>query len=317
MPTPPPPPCARCGTPTAPPVPVPQVPIQEGATVANERPLQWVPLHTQSAAHVPLVKAFSAVCWHFAVHLYRALNPGPTAQRPLGLVQLTEDGTPINRFLSPARLEQCPRDLRRCRQPPGGDGCAQYEAQMLRRERRFTERGLWDSCLWPALHGMGGLPLRAFLWYQGETDKQWQGRYRCLHRELVRQVRAEAGWRGVPFVFTVVAPDLGAKGLLPFLRCPLLQRRGGGGAAGGVCVLGGGGGCGRCVRVGGGGGGGGRCVRVGGGGGGGAAGDVWGAGGCGRCVRVGGGSIGPHAHRNAARHVVDDRNAKGSGQQKS
>ena len=29
-----------------------------------------------------------------------------------------------------------------------------------------------------------------------------------------------------------------------------------------------------------------------------------------------GGAIGPHAHRNAARHVVDDRDAEGSGQQK-
>ena len=41
----------------------------------------------------------------------------------------------------------------------------------------------------------------------------------------------------------------------------------------------------------------------------------WGGVGCQR--RVGsGGAIGPHAHGNAARHVADDLNAEGSGQQK-
>ena len=35
-----------------------------------------------------------------------------------------------------------------------------------------------------------------------------------------------------------------------------------------------------------------------------------------RAVGWGGGAIGPHAHRNAARHLVDDLNVEGSGQQK-
>lgn len=76
----------------------------------------------------------------------------------------------------------------------GQDGCKVYGNQMDKRELKLEKREvllkqvIWDAAFYPHIHAMGAISAKAFIWYQGESDKQWQNRYHCLQKQLVRQV---------------------------------------------------------------------------------------------------------------------------------
>mmetsp|Transcript_9047 Transcript_9047/g.14300 ORF Transcript_9047/g.14300 Transcript_9047/m.14300 type:complete len:226 (+) Transcript_9047:790-1467(+) len=62
------------------------------------------------------------------------------------------------------------------------------------------------------------MTLRAFLWYQGESNSHDPKAYECLFPEMIRNWRQAWGDNAIPFGFVHLSSDVNLEGLLPSIR---------------------------------------------------------------------------------------------------
>ncbi|KAL7878367.1 hypothetical protein AOLI_G00093410 [Acnodon oligacanthus] len=104
---------------------------------------------------------FSAVCWLFGRYLYKTLN------YPIGLVESSWGGTPIEAWSSPRALHMC--------------GIKTFERSPLWKQ-------LWaNSVLWNAMiHPLLNMTIKGAIWYQGEANAEYdQAEYLCTFPTLI------------------------------------------------------------------------------------------------------------------------------------
>ena len=182
----------------------------------NGEAVLWVETRTQDVARM---RGFSAPCFFMGVHLYNATNS--RIARPLGLVTRSVVGTPIVSFLSPKfyalSTTRCPRP--RCQTAIPGT-CNVY--------RRRPQPGLQEPRNSPSLayargvlRDVEGLSLKAFVYYQGESDVMGSNAYHCRHEILLWQIRSNPLWGpAAPYIYTLIAgmPGKTLGGRTPMVR---------------------------------------------------------------------------------------------------
>lgn len=126
-------------------------------------------------------RTFSAVGYFFALELYRLLKV------PLGIIQASYGGTPIESWMSRQALDATPRQHpEREKNLVGFQGpCVLYNA-MICPIKGFTAKG--------------------FVWYQGEANRENWFDYAKLQKSLISQWRQEWGSNEMPFYITQIAP---------------------------------------------------------------------------------------------------------------
>mmetsp|Transcript_2985 Transcript_2985/g.5249 ORF Transcript_2985/g.5249 Transcript_2985/m.5249 type:complete len:418 (-) Transcript_2985:1211-2464(-) len=172
---------------------------------------------------IQVLQKFSATCWFFGSTLSLALRNLKGRPWPLGLLVDGALGVPLVAFLAPDRVSKCPKP--QCTSMVPG-ACTILQ----QRKRNHQLHGLGEK---PGHHEgfvyrMGlfqriqPLPLRAVIFYQGESDILGTSSYNCRQRQLVSQFRSMWGPE-VPFILTVVAGIKEACGMAPFVRQEQLQ----------------------------------------------------------------------------------------------
>ena len=146
---------------------------------------------------------FSAVCWLMGRDLQRAVQP----PRPIGLVEASLGGTPIEAWSSPEALAACSRS--EYGEPgseygePGATAVAEEHqnafATGINNTSPTSEQaqggsssssGLWNGLIEPLLTST----LKGVVWYQGEANTGTDGmvrRYQCQMKALVEDWRAK------------------------------------------------------------------------------------------------------------------------------
>jgi sialate O-acetylesterase len=126
------------------------------------------------------VSAFSAVAYHFAKELREKEHV------PIGIIQCPYPGSQIRAWISKHRLQALPPDPTSIKNVP--------------------DSSLFDSVMTP----LSGIGVKAFLWYQGETDMGRSQIYPTLFATLVHEWRQVWKRGDVPFFF-VQLPNCGQK----------------------------------------------------------------------------------------------------------
>lgn len=187
---------------------------------------------------------FSATAYYFGRELLRELNV------PIGLLNVSYGGTPVESWMSEATLKANPAypavqerlkvDAARypARQKLYETRLADWKSKKEEAEKngkRFSERapvppsgpGVVDrfthSSLYNAmLHPFIPAALRGVIWFQAEANLQRSAEYAQLFPEMIREWRAEFEQGDLPFYFVQVANQAReadtTKVLFPFLR---------------------------------------------------------------------------------------------------
>jgi sialate O-acetylesterase len=144
----------------------------------------WEPC---SPATVP---RFTAVGYFFARALFEKIGV------PIGLINSTYGGTPIEAWMSTAALDSDPAfAVVLARWPGKGPG------DSSRRNDPARPGGLFNGMIAPLVP----YALRGFLWYQGETNASRAGEYRALFAAMITAWRAHFGQGDLPFYFVQLA----------------------------------------------------------------------------------------------------------------
>ncbi|KAL0480032.1 sialate O-acetylesterase [Acrasis kona] len=128
----------------------------------------------------PSIGEFSAACYFFARNIYKALN----GEVPIGLIESTWGGTPIQVWSSPDAIKQCNQT----------NGPSQ-------------PNHLWNGQIVPLLK----YNVKAALWYQGENnagrghDLKVCKLYSCQLQAMIRDWRAKWNVGDFPFYFVLLA----------------------------------------------------------------------------------------------------------------
>ncbi|PVD29018.1 hypothetical protein C0Q70_11615 [Pomacea canaliculata] len=110
-------------------------------------------------ANTRAMQGVSAVCWLFAEYLYPHIN------RPIGLIESSYGGTPIEAWSPPEAIKDCASIAKR---GPRGDSV------------------LWNAMLNPIL----GTTFLGALWYQGESNANHVSKYSCQIKAMVARWRS-------------------------------------------------------------------------------------------------------------------------------
>ncbi|XP_029571407.1 sialate O-acetylesterase isoform X1 [Salmo trutta] len=112
-------------------------------------------------------KHYSAVCWIFGRHLYKALK------YPIGLVTSCWGGTPVEAWSSPRALQHC--DLDRINGIPMPYTPSMYLSV-------WTHSVLWNAMIHPLLN----MTIKGAIWYQGEANTDYnQKKYSCSFPSMI------------------------------------------------------------------------------------------------------------------------------------
>eukprot|EP00668_Euglena_longa_P012603 GGOE01015067.1.p1 GENE.GGOE01015067.1~~GGOE01015067.1.p1 ORF type:complete len:591 (-),score=81.61 GGOE01015067.1:56-1828(-) len=178
---------------------------------------------------------FSSVCWFFAVSLYQ-WHQDRGRVMPIGLIAAAYPAVPLHCWLKSAKeaakcIPKVPiynsSDIpensrtRQCESLHGAAGC----------QRCLQDRRIFASWRGPAfLYNRGAprdlarFPLRAVLFYQGESNSGFSRSYACQMQRVVMQiVREREGANAVAVIITLVAGREAAHGTLPFLWAAQLK----------------------------------------------------------------------------------------------
>lgn len=128
------------------------------------------------------VPEFSAVAYHFGLHLADALKV------PVGLVSTNYGGTPAEAWTSREALAAHPDMKYMLDNPPGRDA------------QRPT--GLYNAMIHPLIP----LAFRGAIWYQGESNAGRAYEYRALFPLMIETWRKNFGRGDFPFLFVQLAP---------------------------------------------------------------------------------------------------------------
>ncbi|EKX48557.1 hypothetical protein GUITHDRAFT_136666 [Guillardia theta CCMP2712] len=146
---------------------------------------------------------FSSVCLFFGMRYHNVSG------HPVGLIASATAGTPIEYFMPRQELESCNKSEIQGHHPmnvfhPHGFGPIQGDGVLFAN----------------VISALSPMSVRAFLWYQGESNANDPEGYRCLFPGLIR------GWRrvfsddgaSIPFLSVGLAADVNFAGLLPEIR---------------------------------------------------------------------------------------------------
>ncbi|KAL6478646.1 hypothetical protein MHYP_G00120790 [Metynnis hypsauchen] len=104
---------------------------------------------------------FSAVCWLFGRYLYETLN------YPVGLVESSWGGTPVEAWSSPRALHMC--------------GIKTLESSHPLKQL-WTSSVLWNAMIHPLLN----MTIKGAIWYQGEANAGYdQAKYSCTFPTMI------------------------------------------------------------------------------------------------------------------------------------
>lgn len=158
------------------------------------------------------VGGFSAAAFYFARKLRGELNI------PIGIVDSSRGGTPIEPFIPRAAFKAHPTLLRELELGDQGDllGIWKLPGGVRARDANWLPARLFHSRLAP----INRFAVRGAIWYQGESncgDGEDPRDYRQKMRALITGWRAAMGNDALPFYF-VQLPGSGARAGWPYLR---------------------------------------------------------------------------------------------------
>lgn len=128
------------------------------------------------------VSNFSATAYYFGKQLYQLLHV------PIGLVNISYGGSPVEAFMDAETLKAFP-DIK-LPQP-----------NELKPNNR-TPTALYNGMLKPFL----GYGIRGAIWYQGESNNDRATQYETLFPAFVEQIRRQSEQGDFPFYFAQIAP---------------------------------------------------------------------------------------------------------------
>jgi len=129
------------------------------------------------------VSNFSATAYYFGRILQQQLKV------PIGLVNISYGGSPIEAFMSAEALKEYPEI-----KLPSGTGTA--------KPTNHTPTSLYNGMILPFV----GYNIKGFLWYQGESNNGRPDHYEKLMASMVSQWRKDFGRDSLPFYFVQIAP---------------------------------------------------------------------------------------------------------------
>ncbi len=129
------------------------------------------------------VSNFSATAYYFAKILYDQLHV------PIGLVNISYGGSPVEAFMDEETLKQFPE----LKVPSPTDTA---------RLNNRVPTVLYNGMLKPFL----GYTIKGCLWYQGESNNDRPVQYEKLFPAFVQQIRRQTGQGDFPFYFCQIAP---------------------------------------------------------------------------------------------------------------
>jgi sialate O-acetylesterase len=152
------------------------------------RSVQRTPQDTTKAspwklAEPEAVNNFSATAYYFGKMLHEKLKV------PIGLVNISYGGSPVEAFMDAETLKQFPE----LKVPSPTDTA---------RLNNRTPTVLYNGMLKPFL----GYTIKGCLWYQGESNNDRPQQYETLFPAFVKQIREESGQGDFPFYYCQIAP---------------------------------------------------------------------------------------------------------------
>jgi sialate O-acetylesterase len=158
------------------------------------------------------VGTFSAAAFYFAKKLQADLDV------PIGIIDTSRGGTPIEPFIPRAAFKDHPTLLRELELGDQGDlpGLWKLPGGVRARDANWLPGRLFHSRVAP----IRNFPVRGVIWYQGESncgDGEDPRDYRPKMRALIAGWRTELGDDNLPFYF-VQLPGSGALAGWPYLR---------------------------------------------------------------------------------------------------
>ncbi|XP_061137675.1 sialate O-acetylesterase-like isoform X1 [Syngnathus typhle] len=134
---------------------------------------------------------FSAVCWLFGRYMYKHLN------YPIGLVETSWGGTPVEAWSSLRALQKCGLD----------------------QNEKYSSSQTDNSVLWNAMiHPLLNMTIKGALWYQGERNSNYhQNEYNCSFPAMIDDWRmafhlGSGGQTAMDFPFGFVQLSTDKKG---------------------------------------------------------------------------------------------------------
>ena len=149
---------------------------------ANATPQDTIKQANWNVANPESVSNFSATAYYYGKYLYDLLKI------PIGLVNISYGGSPVEAFMDAKTLETFPN----VKIPTSN------EAAPTNR----TPTCLYNGMLKPFL----GYGIKGCIWYQGETNYTRHQEYKPLFEAFVQSLRAQFGQGEFPFYYAQIAP---------------------------------------------------------------------------------------------------------------
>lgn len=128
------------------------------------------------------VANFSATGYFFGKFLYDKLKV------PIGLINVSYGGSPVEAFMDAASLKGYPFQL------PNPKDTARLSNK--------TPTVLYNGMMHPLIE----YGIKGFIWYQGETNADRPEQYETLFPEFVQMLRSQFGYGDFPFYYVQIAP---------------------------------------------------------------------------------------------------------------
>ena len=134
------------------------------------------------------VSEASATAYFFAHRLYRTLNI------PIGIINVSWGGTPIEAWMSPELLK---------REFADEMNLSHLETKQWPEKNPYQKPGVLYNGM---LHSVIPFTAKGFIWYQGCANRIRYEQYKRLQPAFVQMLRQEWGNKNMPFYFTQIAP---------------------------------------------------------------------------------------------------------------
>ncbi len=151
-------------------------------TLNDECPATWYVHNPEGVAEA------SAVAYFFALKLYKALGI------PVGIINASWGGTPIEAWMNPELLE---KDFK------GEIDLSHLKEMKFPEYKPYKAAGVLYNGM---LHSLVPFTAKGFLWYQGCDNRLRFEQYKRLQPSFVKMLREEWGNEKMPFYFTQIAP---------------------------------------------------------------------------------------------------------------
>lgn len=128
------------------------------------------------------VADFSATAYYFGRYLFEQL------QIPIGLINISYSGTPIEAFMSPVSLKAFP------------------EIPITSSTEPKPNNKMASTVYHGMLEPFWGFGIKGMIWYQGETNYDRPAQYEQLFKTFIQECRDKSNQATLPFYFAQIAP---------------------------------------------------------------------------------------------------------------